>query len=320
MPINVVNPVDLPRWTTLDGKNADVPMAGDGDAHSIGSDAAGDDEFANPHTDTVAAHGNDVSGDSCSDDAGVHETDTATSKDAMDGEADSGPIGYVDGTDASSGGGSLHAKDVARPLTAIHLDPAHIDIDDAHCVFCQYCKPENCSCAHYQCIAFTQPNRRINIPKAAVPHCFPSKMDWAMGPDMLDPGFRHVAIKAIVTFLRMVRNGTWKELPEPYRLPDEDDVRASLDAIPCPNQPLLDWLVTLSKSDWSDTPTDTVPAESRSDVQSEISTDAEPDVPPAAGPLDLLPLRRAFAGISLSTDDDEGLHSDSLRYQKTPRV
>jgi hypothetical protein len=103
-------------------------------------------------------------------------------------------------------------------------------------------------CTNYQDIAYTMSNRSMNVPKPAAPHCFPSKMDCANGPDMIDEGFRYVAVKSVTTALRMMRNNTFPQVAEPYRLTNDEAVSCALDAISCPNQEMITWLVAQSMS------------------------------------------------------------------------
>lgn len=118
--------------------------------------------------------------------------------------------------------------------------------------------PEHPSCGSYQMHAPTLPNRRLNLPMPAVPHCFPAKRylldqseqmsedDCSLRIGPFDSGFHLIAVNSVLTFFEMVRNGTWPSIAESYRLSNGQDARDALDQIPCANQMTLKWLQSIA--------------------------------------------------------------------------
>ena len=137
--------------------------------------------------------------------------------------------------------------------------------------------PEHPSCGCYQCCSKTLPNRNKNLPTPAAPHCFPSKMylpqgpamhlngtvinsgeavDFCKGPAIMDDGSTYwgpvdegsvlIHVNRILASWRMRMSGDWPSVADANKLKNEQDLRCSLDSIPCPNHRVVKWLLEIA--------------------------------------------------------------------------
>jgi len=84
---------------------------------------------------------------------------------------------------------------------------------------------EHMSCMIYQFLAWTMPNRQNNLAQPAQPHHHPTRMEWLSNQN----GILACAESSLSEYLKMVEEGTWKEVSNEFHLANEDPVRDCLD-------------------------------------------------------------------------------------------